>query len=90
MQSGHAGTADWILEYETDQRAAPDPLMGWIGGGNTLSQVRLTFASREEAVAYADKHALRYDLELPPPVRTPKAKVYADNFRYGRQDNWTH
>jgi len=90
MQSGQHGTDHWVLEYETDNRAQPDPLMGWIGGGSTLSQVRLTFPTREEAVAYANKHGLSYDLELPPVVHVPKPKVYADNFRFGRLDNWTH
>jgi hypothetical protein len=90
MQSGQAGTEQWILEYETDNRARPDPLMGWIGGSSTLSQVRLTFATRDEAIAYADKNGLRYDIELPPVARDRKPKVYADNFRFGRLDNWTH
>jgi hypothetical protein len=65
MQSGQAGTESWMLEYETDNRAQPDPLMGWIGGGSTLSQLRLTFATRDEAVAYADKRGLSYDRQLP-------------------------
>jgi hypothetical protein len=90
MQSGLAGTESWMLEYETDNRAQPDPLMGWIGGGSTLSQLRLTFATRGEAVAYADKCGLSYDIELPPVVHDRKAKVYADNFRFGRLENWTH
>ncbi len=90
MQSGQAGTESWMLEYETDNRARPDPLMGWIGGGSTLSQLRLTFATREDAVAYAEKRGLSYDIELPPVVHDRKAKVYADNFRFGRLENWTH
>ncbi len=90
MQSGQAGTDHWVLEYETDHRAQPDPLMGWIGGGSTLSQLRLTFTTREEAVAYAEKNGLSYDIELPPPVHDRKPKIYADNFRYGRLENWTH
>ncbi len=90
MQSGQAGTETWVLEYETENRARPDPLMGWIGGGSTLSQVRLTFPNREEAIAYADKNELSYDIELPPVLRDRKPKVYADNFRFGRLENWTH
>ena len=41
-------------------------------------------------MAYAEKHGITYDLEIPPPVKKIKAKVYADNFRFGRADNWTH
>ena len=33
--------------------------------------------------------ACAYEVEEPKPIRI-KAKVYADNFRFGRTDNWTH
>lgn len=89
MQSGWAGTQDWVLEYEPAAPRRPDPLMGWIGSSDTQAQVRLRFNTRDEAVAYAEKNGIAYDLELPQ-VRRVKPKAYADNFRYGRIDNWTH
>ena len=89
MQSGWAGTRTWILEYEPAVPHRPDPLMGWIGSSDTQAQVRLRFPSRDEAVAYAEKNGIPYDLELPQPRRV-RPKAYADNFRYGRIDNWTH
>jgi hypothetical protein len=89
MQSGWAATHQWVLEFEPSSPLRPDPLMGWIGSGSTQQQVRLHFDTREEAVAYADKHAIVYDLELPQ-ARRVKPKAYADNFRYGRIENWTH
>ena len=89
MQSGRAGTETWILEFEPSSRRRPDPLMGWIGSGDTLSQVRLHFATREEAVAYADKNGIAYEAELSRERRV-QPKAYADNFRYGRLEMWTH
>ena len=89
MQSGRAGTEAWILEFEPTSPHRPDPLMGWIGSGDTLSQVRLHFPTREEAVAYADKHGIVYEAELPRERRV-RPKAYADNFRYGRLEMWTH
>jgi hypothetical protein len=89
MQSGRAGTEQWVLEFEPSERRLADPLMGWIGSGDTQSQVRLTFATQAEAVAYAAKHGVAYDLELPQ-IRQIKPKAYADNFRFGRMENWTH
>jgi hypothetical protein len=89
MQSGTARTHVWVLEYEPAIAAKPDPLMGWIGGADTQAQVRLTFDSREDAVAYADRNSLAYDLELPQ-ARRIRPKAYADNFRFGRSENWTH
>jgi hypothetical protein len=53
------------------------------------SQVRLSFDTKEAAVAYADKHGIPFDLELPP-LHVKKPKSYADNFRADRKENWTH
>jgi hypothetical protein len=89
MQSGWAGTDEWVLEFERASPQRPDPLMGWIGSSDTLQQVRLSFATRDEAVAYAEKRGIVYDLQLAQPRRI-KPKAYADNFRYGRIENWTH
>jgi hypothetical protein len=89
MQSGWAATHGWVLEFEPSSPRRPDPLMGWIGSGDTQTQVHLHFDTRDEAVAYAEKHGIAYDLELAQ-VRRVNPKAYADNFRYGRIENWTH
>ena len=57
-----------------------DPLMGWSGSGDTQSQVTLKFASREEAVAYAERHGIAAVVHATPPRRL-KLQAYADNFR---------
>ena len=57
MQSGRAATHEWVLEFEPSSPRRPDPLMGWIGSADTQAQVRLTFPTREEAVAYAERQA---------------------------------
>jgi hypothetical protein len=67
----------------------PDPLMGWSGGGDTQTQVKLSFATRDEAIAYAERAGIHYDVELPQ-TRRIKPKAYADNFKWGRVENWTH
>jgi hypothetical protein len=89
MQSGWAKTLDWVLEFLPETARRPDPLMGWIGGGETQTQVRLSFATKDEALAYADRNGISYELELPV-VRRVRPKAYADNFKYGRIENWTH
>jgi len=89
MQSGLAKTHRWVLEFEPGSAKIRDPLMGWTGSDDMLSQIRVTFATREEAVAYAEKHEIPFDLELPV-ARVKKPKSYADNFRFDRKDNWTH
>ena len=89
MQSGAANATEWVLAYEPAVRERPDPLMGWAGGGSTQNQVQLFFPTKDEAVAYAERNGIAYDLELPSP-RVHRPKVYADNFKYGRVENWTH
>jgi hypothetical protein len=89
MQSGRAGTAEWILEFEPTEARRADPLMGWIGSADTRAQVRLRFETREEAVSFAEREGLQYDVELPR-VRKFVPKSYSDNFRFGRSENWTH
>jgi hypothetical protein len=89
MQSGYAGTQEWVLDFEPTEARRPDPLMGWSGSADTQAQLRLRFDTREEAVSYAAKEGLTVEVELPH-ERKFKPKAYADNFRYGRMDNWTH
>ncbi len=80
MQSGRALTNRWILEFERAERQLPDPMTGWAGSGDTRQQLKLKFASAEEAVAYAEKNGIAYHV-VPTPARKLKLQAYADNFR---------
>ena len=79
-QSGKAGTGRWTLEIEREQPQRPDPLTGWNGSGDTRTQLRLSFASKEDAVAYAKSQKLDYHVVPAGPVSL-KIQAYADNFR---------
>ena len=89
MQSGRANTLGWMLEYEQQSPLTPDPLMGWASSEDTRSQVQLEFETKEQALAYADKEGIDYQLFEPAPA-AQKPKSYADNFRYDRKVPWTH
>jgi len=89
MQSGLGRTHEWVLEHEPEAARSVEPLMGWTSSSDTRAQVRLSFATREEAIAYAERHGLAYTISEPK-VRKPVRKAYADNFRYGRIGTWTH
>lgn len=80
MQSGRAGTDRWMLEFAPTEARKPDPLMGWAGSGDTQRQLRLSFTSREAAVAYAEKYGIEAEV-MPTPARKLKIQAYADNFR---------
>ncbi|MEO1251947.1 MAG: ETC complex I subunit [Pseudomonadota bacterium] len=90
MQSGRAKTKQWRMDFDAQTARRIDPLMGWTSAEDmTASQVRLTFDTRDEAVAFAEKHSIPYRLEEPrASARTVKA--YADNFAFQRRKPWTH
>ena len=81
MQSGRGKTAKWVLEFEPADAKKPDSLMGWSGSTDTRSQLRMPFDTLDAAVAFAEKKNLAYHVRKEH-VRTPKVKVYADNFKY--------
>jgi hypothetical protein len=89
MQSGRAKTRDWLLEFEPATARRVDPLTGWTQSTDMNGQVRLSFETREEAVAYAQRHGIAFRLVEP---HEPKKiiKAYADNFAAGRKQPWTH
>jgi hypothetical protein len=89
MQSGRARTKLWVLEYEPERPREIDPLMGWTSSSDMRQQLQLEFATREEAVAYAEKHAIPHQV-FEPHRPIPKAKSYADNFRFDRKVPWSH
>ena len=79
-QSGRANDGRWTLEFEREQPLRPDPLTGWAGSGDTNTQVRLGFTTRDEAVAYATKKGFDIHLVPAPPVAL-KLQAYSDNFK---------
>ncbi len=89
MQSGKGNTGYWILEFDPQAPRKIDPLMGYTSSGDMRSQIRLVFATREEAVAYAEREGLAYRVDEP---KEPKRRQisYSDNFRYDRRMPWTH
>ena len=89
MQSGHARTKAWVLEYEGAAAREVDPLMGWTSSTDMNAQVRLEFATKEEAIAYAERKGIAYRV-TDPKTRQPIRKAYADNFKFGRREPWTH
>jgi len=89
MQSGKAKTKDWVLEFEPESAKLPDPLMGWAQSQDMDGQIRLTFETRDEAIAYAQAHVIPFQVLEPKPVKRV-IKAYADNFAFNRKEPWTH
>ena len=91
MSSGNAKTKHWILEYTAGSARSIDPLMGWTSSADTQSQVRLKFATKQEALDYAEANGIQAV------VSEPKKRAvnirpggYGDNFATNRRTVWTH
>lgn len=89
MQSGQAGTKRWLLQYEPERPRVIDPLMGWTSSTDMRSQIVLEFYSKDEAVAYATKHEIPYQVFEPHPHKI-RPKSYSDNFQFHRKIPWSH
>ncbi|SNT33661.1 ETC complex I subunit [Tropicimonas sediminicola] len=91
MQSGTGKTKVWLLEIVPADGAEIDPLMGWPGGTDVSSQVRLRFDSKEAAVDYAREKGLDFTL-VEPKKRKPviRPNGYGENFATNRRGAWTH
>ena len=78
MQSGNKKNNKWIIEFITDN---PDinPLMGWESSKDTYSELKLEFTKKENAIEYAKKNKIIFEIIEPKPRKVTK-KSYADNF----------
>jgi hypothetical protein len=89
MQSGKAKSQEWLLEFESETPRTVDPLMGWISNADTNPQVRMYFATREEAIDFARRQGIPFQVvDRKEPKRV--LKTYADNFAANRKRPWTH
>jgi hypothetical protein len=89
MQSGKAHSKAWMLEFEGETPPTVDPLMGWISRADTNTQVRMTFDTREEAIEFAKRQGIPFQVMEPRETRRV-IKTYADNFAANRKVPWTH
>lgn len=89
MQSGKGKSKSWVLVHEPASAREIEPLMGYTSSSDTQTQVRLSFATLEEAETYARANGIPYSVQ-PAHTPTPKRSSYTDNFRADRKTPWTH
>ena len=78
MQSGIKKFDKWIIEFITEKPGI-NPLMGWESSTDTNSELKLEFSSKEQAIEYAKKNNINFEL-IEPKIRKIIKKSYADNF----------
>lgn len=89
MQSGKAKTNLWVLDYEPEAQRSIEPLMGYTSSSDMKSQLKLSFESKEEAIAYAERKGIAYRV-ADPKERRLRTMAYSDNFKFDRGAPWTH
>ena len=78
MQSAEGNTRNWLLEFDT-LNTGINPLMGWESSKDTMSEVKLEFLTKEQAINYAKKNNIDYYIIESQKRRIIK-KSYSDNF----------
>uniref|UniRef100_A0A8C6P482 NADH dehydrogenase [ubiquinone] iron-sulfur protein 4, mitochondrial n=1 Tax=Nothobranchius furzeri TaxID=105023 RepID=A0A8C6P482_NOTFU len=61
MQSGINNTKKWKMDFDTRERWE-NPLMGWASSADPLSNMVLSFSSKEDAIAFAEKNGWSYEV----------------------------
>ena len=64
MQSGKRNTKKWVLEFET-LNTGINFLMGWETSKDTMSEVKLEFDTKDQAINYAKKNNISYFVTEP-------------------------
>ncbi|MEQ1617511.1 MAG: ETC complex I subunit [Terricaulis sp.] len=88
MQSG-AGKNRWRLEFAPGAPPRSDALMGWTSSLAPSGQARLSFDTKEQAIAFARTHQIPHQVSEPQ-ARTRITKAYADNFAFRKREPWSH
>uniref|UniRef100_A0A8D2J1H6 NADH dehydrogenase [ubiquinone] iron-sulfur protein 4, mitochondrial n=1 Tax=Varanus komodoensis TaxID=61221 RepID=A0A8D2J1H6_VARKO len=83
MQAGLNNTKKWKMEFDTRERWE-NPLMGWASTADPLSNMLLTFSSKEAAIAFAEKNGWSYDVQEQR-IPKPKSKSYGANFSWNKR-----
>ena len=85
MQSGMRNSKNWLLEFDT-LNTGINPLMGWESSKDTMSEVKLEFSTKEQAINYAKKNNIDYYV-IEPKRRKIIKKSYSDNFMKNNPKN---
>tara|TARA_B100000029_G_scaffold508611_1_gene595926 strand:+ start:697 stop:984 length:288 start_codon:yes stop_codon:yes gene_type:complete len=78
MQSGNRNSKNWLLEFDTANTGI-NPLMGWETSKDTMSEIKLEFKSKEQAINYAKENNIDFYI-VEPQKRKIIKKSYSDNF----------
>jgi len=83
MQSGTENIQNWVMEFDNRQRWE-NPLMGWTSTGDPLSNMKIEFPDKAEAINFCEKNGWKWFLEAEQKAK-PRVKSYAINFSWNKR-----
>ncbi|XP_059615782.1 NADH dehydrogenase [ubiquinone] iron-sulfur protein 4, mitochondrial [Phlebotomus argentipes] len=84
MQSGTNNIQNWEMEFDTRERWE-NPLMGWSSSGDPLSNMKLQFNSKDEAIEHCEKNGLRWFVDGEEREKPKRVKNYGSNFSWNKR-----
>uniref|UniRef100_A0A336ME65 NADH dehydrogenase [ubiquinone] iron-sulfur protein 4, mitochondrial n=1 Tax=Culicoides sonorensis TaxID=179676 RepID=A0A336ME65_CULSO len=84
MQSGTNNLHHWEIEFDNRERWE-NPLMGWTSTGDPLSNMKVEFNSKEEAIEHCEKNGWRWFVDGDVREKPSRVKNYGVNFAWNRR-----
>ncbi|KAJ8977478.1 hypothetical protein NQ317_001761 [Molorchus minor] len=84
MQSGTNNIGHWEMDFDTKERWE-NPLMGWCSTGDPLSNMKVQFSTREEAISFCENNGWQYYIQENKLDKKFKPKSYGINFSWNRR-----
>ena len=81
MQSGRAQTHKWLIQFNSNVPRWENPIMGWTSSRDPIQGTNLKFATKEEAIKFAQDQGWAYNVKEGEEVPL-RPKNYAENFLY--------
>lgn len=84
MQSGTNNIQNWEMEFDNRERWE-NPLMGWCSSGDPLSNMKVQFGTKEEAIEHCEKNGWKWFVDGDLKEKPKRVKNYGTNFSWNRR-----
>ncbi|XP_060521606.1 NADH dehydrogenase [ubiquinone] iron-sulfur protein 4, mitochondrial [Cylas formicarius] len=84
MQSGTNNLGHWEMDFDARERWE-NPLMGWSSTGDPLSNMKVQFSTKEEAVEFCERNGWKWYIQESKLEKPFKPKSYGINFSWNKR-----
>ncbi|CAG9761551.1 unnamed protein product [Ceutorhynchus assimilis] len=81
QQQGTRHLGHWEIDFDTKERWE-NATMGWCSSGDPVSNVKMPFSTKEQAIDYCKKNQIRYWVQNEKRHKKFKVRSYALNFHH--------